>query len=56
MTGDEFLQRVIDKLKNNGESISNQRILVEIAGLSEAELFNLLVRINNKTNGWDELH
>ena len=45
MTGDEFLQRVIDKIKLNGELISNQRIIFEIAGLSQAELFNLVVRI-----------
>ena len=46
MTGDEFLQRVVDKLKVNGEPISNQKILVEITKLSEAELLNLVVRIN----------
>ncbi|MCU7939064.1 MAG: hypothetical protein KZQ64_15750 [gamma proteobacterium symbiont of Bathyaustriella thionipta] len=48
MTGDEFLQRVVDKLKVNGELISNQSILVEIARLSEAELFNLVVRVNKR--------
>ena len=46
MTGDEFLQRIVDKLEVKGESISCQKIIDEITTLSEAELFNLLVRIS----------
>ena len=46
MTSDEFLQRIVDKLEVKGELISCQKIIDEITILSEAELFNLLIRIN----------